>query len=92
MSSKKTITLLTTIDNPFNPFTNFEEWKAYDEQKGYYTCEFLARITKSSEELSEEDQVQAVVTAIDEIIKENVLGLYKKIHIEVDENDIQQPN
>jgi hypothetical protein len=44
--------MLTTIDNPFNPFTQFDEWNAFDTQQGYYTCAYLARIAKVSDELS----------------------------------------
>lgn len=71
--------MLTTIDNPFNPFTQFDEWSAFDESKGYYTCAYLARITKSSDELSEADEALAIESAIDEIVNLNVLGIYKKV-------------
>lgn len=71
--------MLTTIDNPFNPFTQFDEWFAFDESKGYHTCSYLARITKGSYELSEADDVLAQELAIDEIIKINVLGIYRKV-------------
>lgn len=71
--------MITTIDNPFNPFTQWTEWYAFDEQKGYHTCSYLARVTRSSYELSEQDQAQAVEDAIDEIIKVNGLGFYKKV-------------
>jgi len=71
--------MLTTVDNPFNPFTHFDEWHAYDEASGYYTSEFLARIVITSDELSEADQVLAIEHAIDEIVEENVLGLYRKV-------------
>lgn len=71
--------MLTTTDNPFNPFTQFNDWLAYDESKGYYTCEYLARITKTSYELSEEEEESQIEYAIDEIVKLNVLGIYKKI-------------
>lgn len=71
--------MLTTIDNPYNPFTHFDEWRAYDIEKGYFTCEYLARIVKTSDELSETDQLLAIEQAIDEIVKLNILGLYKKL-------------
>lgn len=71
--------MLTTVDNPFNPFTHFDQWYAYDEQLGYHTTSFLARIAKTSDELSEADQHVAIENAIDEIVKENVLGLYRKV-------------
>ena len=70
--------MLTTIDNPNNPFTHFNEWRAYDEAHGYYTMSFLARIVKTSEVLSDADQSLAIQQAIDEIVEENVLGLYTK--------------
>jgi len=71
--------MLTTIDNPFDPFTQFDEWYAYDTSKGYYTCAYLARIARGSDELSEADEELAVELAIDEIVELNVLGIYKKV-------------
>lgn len=73
------VSMLTTIDNPFDPFTQFDEWLAFDEQKGYKTCEYLGRIAKTSSELSDLDQKQEVEKAIDEIIELDVLGIYKKV-------------
>jgi len=72
-------TMLTTIDNPFSPFTQFDEWKTWDEDKGYYTCEYLARIVRTSNELSETDEALAIEDAINEIVKFNVLGVYRKV-------------
>ena len=60
--------MLTTKDNPFDPFTQWDDWRRYDEDKGYYTCEFLARLTDTSSELSDADQELAILTAIYEII------------------------
>ena len=36
--------MLTTIDNPYNPFEQFDLWLLCDKDKGYNTCEYLARI------------------------------------------------
>jgi len=71
--------MLTTTDNPFNPFTQWDEWKRFDEDKKYFTLNYLARIAKVSDELSEADYNQAVDDAIDEILNLNVLGIYKRI-------------
>lgn len=71
--------MLTTIDNPFDPFTQFDEWLAFDTSSGYHTSAFLARIAFSSDELSEADQSKAIEEAIEEIVQENVLGIYKKV-------------
>jgi len=70
---------LTTIDNPYNPFTQFDEWLSFDTQRGYNTCGYLARIAKTSHDLSEEDQALAILIAIDEIVKENVYGVHVKV-------------
>lgn len=71
--------MLTTIDNPFNPFTHYDEWFNFDVSKGYNTCAYLARVTKSSDELSEEDQNLATQEAMDEIVSLNLLGNYIKV-------------
>lgn len=70
---------LTTLDNPFNPFEQFDQWYAFDTQKGYNTCNYLARIARSSDELSDADEDRIVEEAIDEIVELNVLGIYKKV-------------
>lgn len=71
--------MLTTIDNPYNPFTQFNEWLTFDISKGYNTCGYLARIAKTSEGFSEAEESRAIDLAIDEILKENVLGIYRKV-------------
>jgi hypothetical protein len=71
--------MLTTVDNPFNPFTEFDAWYSFDLAHGYDTAGFLARIVNTSDGLSEVDQAKAIEDAIDEIVKENVNGVYKKV-------------
>ena len=75
--------MLTTIDNPFSPFTQWDEWVRYDEDKKYFTCAYLARIAKTSDELTDSDYEQAIENAINEIVSLNINGLYAKIY----END-----
>jgi hypothetical protein len=71
--------MLTTFDNPFNPFTQFDEWYTWDMRAGYDTLGFLDRILITSPELSEADQNLAIDQAIDEIVKENVSGMHRKV-------------
>jgi len=75
--------MLTTIDNPFSPFDDFPAWYTYDVTSGYHTSAFLARILKDSDQFSEADQDQAIEDAIDEIVEENVLGIFLKVEKEV---------
>ena len=61
-------TMITTSDNKFNPFTQYEQWAAYDEVIcGYYTAQYLDRIAYTSPELSEKEMEQAIEDACDEI-------------------------
>ena len=77
--TQRTEYMLTTVDNPFDPFTRFDEWLAYDTKMGYNTAAFLGRIAKVSNELSEPDQMLAIQDAIDEIVNENVSGMWRKV-------------
>lgn len=69
---------LTTIDNPFDPFTEFDKWFAYDESHGYGSCAYLDRIMKTSDNFSIDDQLKEKERAIDEIVALNLNGKYKK--------------
>lgn len=80
--------MLTTIDNPYSPFEQWYEWYAFDVAHHHNTSELLARVTISSEELSNFDQSLAIELAMDEIIEENVTGLYKKVSR--DDYNVQQ--
>lgn len=71
--------MLSTTDNPFSPFTQFDDWYGFDESHGYHSSALLARILVSSDDLSEADQAQARQDAIDEIVKYNVLGVSRKV-------------
>ncbi len=72
--------MLTTTDNPFNPFTQWDEWLAFDTRMGYGTLNYLARVTTTSDSLSPADQAQAIELAIDEIVQMNILGIYEKVN------------
>lgn len=67
--SEQTDFRLTTVDNPFNPFTDFDKWFAWDEAKGYHTCSYLARIARPSDAFSDEKNEQEINRAMDEIIE-----------------------
>lgn len=61
-------TMITTTDNKFNPFTQYDRWAAYDEKEcGYYSASYLARIAATSPELSPKEMDQAIEDACDEI-------------------------
>lgn len=76
--------MLSTIDNPYNPFDNFDQWYAYDEIKARQEnrptcCGYLARVDASSDEVSEAEQIQTMNDIIDEIIALNLSGKFIKL-------------
>lgn len=77
--------MLTTIDNPFDPFTQFEQWFLFDVEKGYNSCSYLARIAKTSDQFTEKENDKEIERAIDEIIKYDFMNIYKKVTKEVKE-------
>lgn len=70
---------ITTVDNPYNPFEQFDKWFLFDEEKGYHTTSYLGRIARTSDQLSDEENAKEVERAIDEIIKNDFLNIYKKV-------------
>lgn len=71
--------MLTTIDNPYDPFDNFKAWYLYDVQKGYNCCSYLARIAKTSDEMTEKENDEEIERAIDEIIQHDFMNIYIKV-------------
>lgn len=78
--------MLTTDDNPWDPFDNFNEWYAYDTKAGHHSLSLLARVVVFSDEVSELDQHVAIELAIDEVVTENVSGVHKKVSRETEDS------
>lgn len=75
---------LTTYDNPYSPFEEYDEWYAFDTRMRYYSPSLLARVATPSEELTTYEYNLAIDEAIDEIISENVSGMHRKVTREVE--------
>jgi len=70
---------ITTFDNPYDPFERFSDWFLFDVEKGYNSCAYLARIAKTSDQFSDEENEREIERAIDEIIKYDFMNIYKKV-------------
>lgn len=71
--------MLTTIDNPYDPFNQFDQWYMFDIDKGYGSCSYLDRVARTSSQLSEQENDNEIERAIDEILQFDFQNIYKKV-------------
>lgn len=84
MSDNKGEFMLTTVDNPFDPFEQFTSWFLFDIEKGYNTCSLLGKILSKNGvsafgNLSQKELDEAADNAIEEIIEHDFLNIYKRV-------------
>lgn len=65
--------LLSTSDNPYNPFDDFINWYRFDIAKGYNTCSYMARVCETST-LSNREERLAYNKAAQEAVALNLTG------------------
>ena len=70
---------LTTFDNPYDPFEQFTLWYLFDAEKGYNTCGKLDRISHYSDDMTENEIDKEHERAVDAIIDNDFLNIYKKV-------------
>ena len=77
--------MLSTVDNPYDPFTDFTSWFLFDIEKGYNSCGKLARIANYSDDMTQKESDEETERAVDEIIKNDtavaVEILFKQVDI-----------
>ena len=72
--------MLTTFDNPYDPFTQFNEWFMFDSvEKKYNTHSLLARTANLTDDMSQVEYNREVERAIDQIILYDFMNIYKKV-------------
>lgn len=88
--------MLTTKDNPFDPFTQFKFWYGFDTTKRIIPeiskttpvstdcCAYLARIAITSDDFTEEENAIEREHAIDEIIRLDPFNIYRKVYPDAD--------
>lgn len=77
--------MLTTTDNPFDPFTQYELWDSFDRQHGYFTMNLLMRIARTSPDLEDFENEREIEAAVNQLCRLNPLGIYKKVQTDSDE-------
>lgn len=52
--------VLTTIDNPHNPKQDYHKWKQWDEESGYHTESYVARLLMMEEEFDIDNELKTI--------------------------------
>lgn len=68
--------ILTTKDNPYDFFTQEDEWRKFDHLKGYNSEDYLARVAHVSDSLSDKEYNDEIKRAIREIITLDPFDIY----------------
>lgn len=71
--------MISTFDNPFDPFKQFEAWWKYDMMMGHDTCGTLARMANTSPLFSDEVNEAYIDAAIERMIQLEPM-LYRKVY------------
>ena len=74
--------MLTTIDNPYSPFTEYDQWKAFDTVYNHNTYETLAILGSFGllqDKLSETEFEEHVNATMNRLIETDPLGIWIKV-------------
>lgn len=78
---------ITTFDNPYDPFDQFEEWMMFDAEKGYNTPGELDRLTHTTDDMSQREELEEIERGIDRMIELDFMNIYKKVTRKVENTD-----
>ena len=72
--------MLTTLDNPFNPKTDYDKWRNWDIKNGYNTEEYLDRVSNIPPDLDDDNEISSLILdAMMSIVEHDMTGMYKII-------------
>lgn len=76
---------ITTIDNPFNPFEDFASWYDFDMEKGYSSCERVARLANITDDMTDIEEEAEIERASKRLVEIDPLDIYQLYTIKVKE-------
>ena len=83
--------MLTTYDNPFDPFSEFTIWWKEDVRLGHDTCGLLAKYANTSSVLSDQLNNEIIEEAMKEIVK-RFPTIYKIVRLSEAKTKHPDPN
>ena len=61
--------MLTTVDNPYDPKSDYDKWRSWDLERGYNTEEYIARLLYLNEPNLDIDDEFSVNVATNEAVR-----------------------
>lgn len=80
--------MLSTIDNPINPFLDFDKWLSYDTFFGHNCCSLVARFYYGDDESSELDKRIYNNIAVLEVVKNDPTQIYVAVTKDTDVKEL----
>lgn len=74
--------MLTTMDNPYSPKTEYDEWKQWDEDNGYNTESYIARLMsfEGFNDIDDEFTIELLTTkVVNDILNNDTEGIYRLV-------------
>lgn len=84
--------MLTTVDNPFDPFTRWKDWLNYDISHDNGCCEIVGRLAATCPDSSPASNQHEYECAIDNFVNSDATGFYKKVTKELDDEEVSTTN
>lgn len=78
---------ITTIDNPFNPFEDFASWYDFDVEKGYCSCQRVARLANITDDMSEVEIERETERATRRLVEIDPLDIFQLYVIRVKDDE-----
>ena len=68
--------MLSTNDNPYNPWSQYDKWLDWDTTHGYNTLGYVATLANTLNSMSDEDTMVAYDEAVIAILEQDITGNY----------------
>lgn len=72
--------MVTTMDNPYNPFKDYAEWYEWDHEYCWFTCEWLAIFDRTSIDLDPETNRRLADEGVNDFLAFNPYGMHFKVY------------
>ena len=71
--------MLSTYDNPYNPFEQFTLWLMFDKEKGYDSCERMMRLANITEGMTQKEIDEETDRAMNLLIELDFTNTFTRV-------------